>query len=89
MRSTSDISFINPVDVSRRVFVWSCGTYSSKALRNNVYRSHPQLARSLRHKNIHFGWKDVERIYLRDEERMNNNISRQTELNKHYIYLDK
>ena len=66
--SNKNISFINPIDVSRRIYVWSCGTHSLKAVRNNLYRSQPNLARNLRNKKVYFGWKNVERIYLRDEK---------------------
>ena len=63
---------INPYETSRRVFFWSCGTHSLKAMRNNLYRSQPNMARNLRKSDVHFGWKDIETILLRDEARTTN-----------------
>ena len=42
--SNQSISFSNPIDISRRIYAWSRGTHSSKAVRNNLYRSQPNLA---------------------------------------------
>ena len=47
------------------------------------------MARNLRIKEVYFGWKDVERIYLRDEKRLDNNVGRRTDLNKHCVCLDQ
>ena len=33
------VSFVNPCDTVRKIYVWSCGTHSLKSMRNNLYRS--------------------------------------------------
>ena len=33
------ISMIHPLDSTRRIHFWSCGTHSQKATRNNLFRS--------------------------------------------------
>ena len=33
------LSTINPVDPSRKIYIWSCSTHSLKALRNNLFRT--------------------------------------------------
>ena len=53
------ISFVNPVDVAHNIFVWSCGTHSLKAIRNNVYRIQPKFPHNLKVNGIFFGWKEV------------------------------
>ena len=30
------LSFANPVDTRRSIYIWSCGTHNFKALRNNI-----------------------------------------------------
>ena len=79
--SNQNISFSNPIDISRRIHVWSCGTHSLKAVKNNLYRSQPN--------NVYFGWKDIERIYLREEKRLDSNVGRRTDLTKHCVCLEK
>ena len=83
------ISFVNPIDTTRKVYIWSCGTHSLKAIRNNLYRSQPKFARNLKNNKIFFGWKDVERIYVRDESRKNNKGKCRTDLTKNCVNLDQ
>ena len=35
----TSVSLTHPLDKERKIFLWSCGTHSIKALRNNLYRS--------------------------------------------------
>ena len=82
------VSMIHPLDKSRRIFVWSCGTHSLKAMRNNLFRSKDDGTRHLKlHKTL-FGWKDVESIYLRDEERAKRNELKRTTITKQTVSLD-
>ena len=37
--NNKSISMIHPLDDTRRIFVWSCGTHSVKAVRNNLFGS--------------------------------------------------
>ena len=80
---------LNPVDPSRYIYIWSCSTHSLKALRNNLYRSQPNLSRSLKFNNSSFGWKEMGNIYLRDVNRLDCNIGARTDIVKHAIHLDK
>ena len=83
------VSFINPCETSRKVFIWSCGTHSLKAMRNNLYRSQPNMARNLRKSDVYFGWKDMETILLRDEARTTNKQKVRTDLNTNNVNLDQ
>ena len=79
----------NPIDPFRCIYFWSCGTHSMKSIRNNLFRSQPKLARDFTKKGIKFGWKHVEDIFLRDEERVKCDKGRRTDIVKHAIQLDK
>ena len=46
------------------------------------------MARSFLNNGISFGWKDVEAIYLRDEDRLKNGQAKRN-LVKHAILLEK
>ena len=70
---TSSVEFINPCDPSYKIAVWSCGTHLLKAMRNNLYRSQPNLVRNLKHDNVYFGWKYLEVVYERDRVRLEKN----------------
>ena len=39
-------AFINPMDNARTIAMVACSTHCLKAMRNNLYKSQPQLARS-------------------------------------------
>ena len=39
-------SFINPINNKKRIYVWACSTHCVKPIRNNLYKSQKQLARS-------------------------------------------
>ena len=43
----------------------------------------------MRNNNVYFGWKDVERIYLREEKKLDSNVGRRIALTKHCVYLEK
>ena len=79
----------NPIDPSRFIYFWSCGTHSMKSIRNNLFRSQPKLTRDFTKKGITFGWKHMEDIFLRDEERVKWHKGRRTDIVKHAIQLDK
>ena len=83
------VRFRNPVDSSRFVYIWSCSTHGLKAIRNNLFRSQPKLARSFVKSGISFGWKQVEDIYMRDQDRKKKCDLPITKLEKHAIVLDK
>ena len=59
-----------------------------KAIRNNIFRSKQNGTRNLKLQNIHFGWKDVEAVYTRDENRASNGEYRRTDVVKQSICLD-
>ena len=58
------ISFKNPFDQKRLIFLWSCATHNLKALRNNLFRSSKRLI----NKKRSFGWAHVRGILERDQE---------------------
>ena len=64
------VRFANPIDPYRYIYYWSCGTLSLKFMRKNVCRSQPKLVRDFRIRGILFGWKQVEEIFVRDNERV-------------------
>ena len=37
--SAECLSFKNPFENAREIYIWSCGTHGFKAMRNNIYRS--------------------------------------------------
>ena len=39
--------------------------------------------------NTTFGWKDIETVYIRDMDRVANNVGQRTDIVKHAIFLDK
>ena len=82
------VSMIHPLDNNRRIFIWSCGTHSLKAIRNNLFRSKQNGTRNLKMNDCHFGWKDVEAIYMRDENRALAGDFRRTDIVKQTICLD-
>ena len=80
---------VNHVDVTRKIFVWSCGTHSLKAVRTNIYRSQPKFLRNLKVDSIHFGWKDMDRIFIRGEARINSDSRVRTNVNKNSVNIDQ
>ena len=69
MIDIKSVSLIHPFDSTRRIFFWSCGTHSQKATRNNLFGSKKGGTKNLKLNKCHFGWKDVETVFLRDEQR--------------------
>ena len=49
------VRFINPINLSRFIYFWSCDTHSFKYVRNNLFRSQTSLARSFKKGGISFG----------------------------------
>ena len=86
--NNKSISMIHPLDDTRRIFVWSCGTHSLKAIRNNLFRSKHDGTRHLKLNKTHFGWKDVESIYHRDEDRVKMKELQRTTVTKETVSLD-
>ena len=82
------LSFINPLDIKRRIYIWSCGTHSQKALRNNLYRSRKGGTRNLKISSVTFGWKQLQAIYERDEQRSKRQEYRRTDVVQQTINLD-
>ena len=82
------LSFVNPADKDRSIYMWSCGTHNFKALRNNLYRSQLVKAKSLMNYGVPFGWNEIEVTYERDVGRLQKNMPQRTDLNKHSVYLD-
>ena len=53
------LSFANPTDKYRSIYMWSCGTHNFKALRNNIHRSQLTKTKSFRTDlNIHSVYLD-------------------------------
>ena len=52
---------------NKRLMYWYCSVHGLKALRNNLFRSQPNMARDLKLHGRQFGWKEVRDIYLRDQ----------------------
>ena len=69
MIDLQSVSMIHPFDNKRRIYFWSCGTHSQKATRNNLFRSKVGGTKNLKLNDVHFGWNELEIIFLRDEER--------------------
>ena len=82
------LSFVNPLDKKRRIYIWSCGTHSQKALRNNLYRSRNGGTKKLCISSVTFGWKQVQTIYERDEQRALRNEYTRTDVVQQTINLD-
>ena len=82
------LSFTNPVDISRSVYIWSCGTHSFKAMRNNIYRSQPNKTRSFTSHGIPFGWHQIVHTFDRDMARLKDVAVQRTDLTKLSVYLD-
>ena len=82
------LSFTNPVDIRRSIYIWSCGTHNFKALRNNIHRSQLSKAKSFVNNGIPFGWNEIVCTYERDESRIQKGEPQRTDLNKHCVYLD-
>ena len=51
----------------RRIMYWYCSIHGLKALRNNLFKSQPNMARDLMLHGRKFDWKEVNNIYLRDK----------------------
>ena len=66
------VCFKNTIHPTKIIYVWSCGIHFMKALRDNIYCSQLQYVQNLKHSNIHFGWNNVEKIYIyiRDKARV-------------------
>ena len=62
------IPFVNPVDITIKIYSWSCGTRLLKKVRNNIYRSQPKYHRNLKVDSVYFGWKDIEQIILETKQ---------------------
>ena len=88
MIDLQSVSMIHPFNNTRRIFFWSCGTHSQKATRNNLFRSKVGGTKNLKLNNVHVGWKELETIFVRDEERFKNNNYKRTEIVKQTIHLD-
>ena len=69
------LSFANPVDISRSVYIWSCGAHNFKALRNNIQWSQLTKAKLFVNNGIPFGWNEIECIFERDVERLNKGVT--------------
>ena len=82
------VSMIHPFDTNRRIYFWSCGTHSLKAVRNNLFRSKLNGTKNLELNNSHFGWSDVETIYSRDEDRFKAGNYKRTDIVNQTVYLD-
>ena len=82
------VSMIHPFDTNRRIYFWSCGTHSQKAIRNNLFRSKINGTKNLKLNNSHFGWSDVETIYSRDEDRFKKGNYKRTDIVNQTVYLD-
>ena len=60
-----------------------------KSIHNNLFRSQLKLARDFKTKNIKFGWKHVEDIFLRDEEKVKLSKDRRRDIVRYAIALNK
>ena len=67
---------------------WYCATHGLKAIRNNLFRSQSNMARTLTMNGQQFGWKEVKAIYLRDVEYYHKSGIWRTDLKKEAITLD-
>ena len=83
------ILFVNLVYITRKIYIWSCVTYSLKAIRNSISRSQPKHSRNLKVDNIYFGWKDVEQINVRDKARLKNDSKCRKDVNKNSVNIDQ
>ena len=86
--SNKSIKMIHPLDDTRRIFVQSRGTHSLKAVRNNLFRSKHDGTRHLKLNKTHYGWKDFESIYHRDEDRVKIKELRRTTATKEIFSLN-
>ena len=82
------LSFVNPVDHKRNIYIWSCGTHSFKAMRNNIYRSQITKAKAFVSNGIQFGWNEITKTYDRDMSRLADAGAQRTDLTKHCVFLD-
>ena len=82
------LSFVNPVDHDRSIYIWSCATHSFKAMRNNLYRSQINKSRSFTSHGIPFGWNQITQTFDRDMVRVNDVGAQRTDLTKQCVYLD-
>ena len=78
----------HPLVKDREILLWSCGTHSINALRNNLYMSQRDGTKNLRLYDINFGWKDVNTVYMRDEIRVTRGNGRRTDLTRVALCLD-
>ena len=67
---------------------WYCSVHGLKALRNNLFRSQPNMARDLKLHGRQFGWKEVRDIYLRGQKYYHKTGIWRTNLKKEAISLD-
>ena len=86
--SAECLSFANPVDLNRSIYIWSCGTHNFKALRNNIWKSQLSKSKSFLKCGTPFGWNEIECTYLRDKGRIEKGLPQRTDLTKHSVYLD-
>ena len=82
------LSFVNPVDRDRNIYIWSCGTHSFKAMRNNIYRSQLNKAKAFTSNGVQFGWGEIVKTYDRDMIRLKDIGAQRTDLSKHCVFLD-
>ena len=82
------VRFTHPLDKCRRIFIWSCGTHSQKALRNSMYRRRHNGTRNLTYCSNNFGWNELQTIYGRKEERSKRQQYRETDVVQQTINLD-
>jgi hypothetical protein len=62
------LSFVNPCDPSRRIWLWHCTTHLLKALRNQLLASSPSGAKAFKDEDgTGFGWGGVLAAYFRDQ----------------------
>ena len=78
---------IHPLDSSRCIYFWSCGTHSQKATRKNLFGSKINGTKNLKLNKYNFSWKDVEAIFLRDEKIFKENKYKRTDIVQHSIFF--
>ena len=81
--------FVNPIDPFLYIYYLSYSIYSLTFMRNNIYRSQPKLVRNFIIRGIPFGWKQVEEILIRDNERVKLQKGNRSDIVRHTVLLDK
>ena len=86
--SEDTVRILHPFDKKRWIYIWSCGTHSLKALRNNIFRSQLNKTRNLKLSDVAFGWNEILIIADREDKRYKEGKLQQSDVRAVTVRLD-